>query len=120
MVKDWVTFKLSELDKSLLKVLSDWFGGRDARNSHNALELARLYVLWFLLQLKRLPVILKYVVPSVPKDVKEVTVEYLKALLGHDISQKVKGRSKFFVPYDVLNKGMKDFDKALVLFGFTI
>jgi hypothetical protein len=82
MPKDWVTFKLSELDPSLLKVLSDWSGGRDARNSHNALELARLFVLWFLLQLKRLPVILKYVVPSVPKDVKEVTVEHLQALLG--------------------------------------
>ncbi len=82
MAKGWVTFKLSELDSSLLKVLSDWSGGRDARNSHNALELAKLYVLWFLLHLKRLPVILKYVVPSVPKDVKEVTVEHLKALLG--------------------------------------
>ncbi len=82
MAKDWITFKLSELDKSLLKVLSDWSGGRDVRNSHNALELAKLYVLWFLLQLKRLPVILKYVVPSVPKDVKEVTIEHLKALLG--------------------------------------
>jgi len=82
MAKDWITFKLSELDPSLLKVLSDWSGGRDARNSHNALELARLFVLWFLLQLKRLPVILKYVVPSVPKEDKEVTVEYLKALLG--------------------------------------
>jgi hypothetical protein len=82
MAKDWITFKLSELDPSLLKVLSDWSGGRDARNSHNALELARLFVLWFLFQLKRLPVILKYVVPSVPKEVKEVTVEHLKALLG--------------------------------------
>jgi len=82
MVRDWITFKLSELDRSLLKVLSDWSGGRDARNSHNALELARLFVLWFLLQLKRLPVILKYVVPSVPKEVKEVTIEHLKALLG--------------------------------------
>jgi hypothetical protein len=82
MPRDWITFKLSELDPSLLKVLSDWSGGREARNSHNALELARLYVLWFLLQLKRLPVILKYVVPSVPKDVKEATIEHLKALLG--------------------------------------
>jgi len=82
MAKDWITFKLSELDPSLLKVLSDWSGGRDARNSHNALELARLFVLWFLFQLKRLPVILKYVVPSVPKEVKEVTIEHLKALLG--------------------------------------
>jgi hypothetical protein len=82
VAKDWITFKLSELDPSLLKVLADWSGGRDVRNSHNALELARLFVLWFLIQLKRLPVILKYVVPSVPKEVKEVTVEYLKALLG--------------------------------------
>jgi hypothetical protein len=82
MPKDWITFKLSELDPSLLKVLSDWSGGRDVRNSHNALELARLFVLWFLFKLKRLPVILKYVVPSVPKEVKEVTVEHLKALLG--------------------------------------
>ena len=82
MPKDWITFKLSELDKSLLRVLSDWSGGRDARNSHNALELAKLYVLWFLLQLKRLPVILKHVVPSVPKEVKEMTIEHLKALLG--------------------------------------
>ena len=93
MSRDWITFKLSELDKSLLKVLSDWSGGRDARNSHNALELARLYVLWFLLQLKRLPVILKYVVPSVPKDVKEVTVEYLKALLGQPAKKSVAVRA---------------------------
>jgi hypothetical protein len=77
-----ITFNLRDLDASLLKVLADFSGGRDARNSHNALELARLFVLWFLLKLKSLPVILKYVVPSVPEGVKEVTVEHLKALLG--------------------------------------
>ena len=93
MAKDWITFKLSELDRSLLKVLADFSGGRDARNSHNALELARLFVLWFLLQLKRLPVILKYVVPSVPKEVKEVTVEYLKALLGQPAKKSVVVRA---------------------------
>jgi hypothetical protein len=93
MAKDWITFKLSELDASLLKVLSDWSGGRDVRNSHNALELARLYVLWFLLQLKRLPVILKYVILPVAKEVKEVTVEHLKALLGKPVKKSVMVRA---------------------------
>ncbi len=35
---DVITYNLSELDPSLLKVLSDWSGGRDVRNSHNAIE----------------------------------------------------------------------------------
>jgi hypothetical protein len=89
----WINIKLSELDKSLLEVLSDWSGGRDVRNSHNALELAKLYVLWFLVQLKRLPVILRYVVPSVPKEVKEITVEYLKSLLGVPKKHSVEVRA---------------------------
>jgi hypothetical protein len=90
---DWVKFKLSELDPSLLKVLADWSGGRDVRNSHNAVELARLFVLWFLLKLKRLPVILKYVVRSVPKDVEELTVEHLQALLGVPKKKSVSVRA---------------------------
>jgi hypothetical protein len=112
MPKDWITFKLSELDRSLLKVLSDWSGGRDVRNSHNALELARLYVLWFLLQLKRLPVILKYVVQSVPKEVKEVTVEHLKALLGVPKKKSVVVRAP---RYRAFRKGYYAYVKYLDL-----
>ncbi len=112
MAKQWVTFKLSELDPSLLKVLSDWSGGREARNSHNALELARLYVLWFLLQLKRLPVILRYVVPSVPKEVKEVTVEHLKALLGVPKKKSVVVRAP---RYRAFRKGYYAYVKYLDL-----
>jgi hypothetical protein len=112
MPRDWITFKLSELDPSLLKVLSDWSGGRDARNSHNALELARLFVLWFLFQLKRLPVILKYVVPSVPKEVKEVTVEYLKALLGVPKKKSVVVRAP---RYRAFRKGYYAYVKYLDL-----
>jgi hypothetical protein len=37
-------------------------------------------------------------------------------LFGHDVNQKVKGRPEFSVPYDVLDKGIKALDKALVLF----
>jgi hypothetical protein len=111
-VKDWITFKLSELDPSFLKVLSDFSGGRDARNSHNALELARLYVLWFILQLKRLPVILRYVVPSVPKEVKEVTIDHLKALLGVSKKHSVVVRAP---RYRAFRKGYYSYVKYLDL-----
>jgi hypothetical protein len=112
MPKDWITFKLSELDPSLLKVLSDWSGGRQVRNSHNALELARLFVLWFLLQLKRLPVILKYVVPSVPKDVKDITIDYLKSLLGVPRKKSVVVRAP---RYRAFRKGYYAYVKHLDL-----
>jgi hypothetical protein len=112
MAKDWITFKLSELDPSLLKVLSDWSGGRAVRNSHNALELARLYVLWFLFKLKSLPVILKYVVPSVPKEVKEVTIDHLKALLGVPKKDKVIVRAP---KYRAFRKGYYAYIKHLDL-----
>jgi len=42
----WVEYSLADLDESALKVLSQW-GGREERNSHNALELAKLYPIWY-------------------------------------------------------------------------
>jgi hypothetical protein len=66
--EDVITYNLSELDPSLLKVLSDWSGGRDVRNSHNAIELAKLYVLWYIQKANRLPTSLKFEVPSPPED----------------------------------------------------
>jgi hypothetical protein len=53
---DYITYSLNELNPNLLDVLSDWEGGRDMRNSHNAIELAKLYVLWHLQKLNRPPV----------------------------------------------------------------
>jgi hypothetical protein len=52
----YITYNINELNPNLLAVLSDWEGGRDVRNSHNALELAKLYVLWYLKKLNSLPV----------------------------------------------------------------
>jgi hypothetical protein len=52
----YITYNLNELNPDLLDVLSDWEGGRDVRNSHNAIELAKLYVLWYLKKLNSLPV----------------------------------------------------------------
>jgi len=52
----YITYDLKELNTELLDVLSKWEGGRDVRNSYNALELAKLYPLWYLQKLKRLPV----------------------------------------------------------------
>jgi hypothetical protein len=56
-----ITFNLREVDPSILKVLSDWSGGRDVRNSHNALELAKGYIWWWLKKVGRLPTSLKFV-----------------------------------------------------------
>jgi hypothetical protein len=53
---DYITYNINELNPDLLEVLSDWEGGRDMRNSHNAIELAKLYVLWYLKKLNSLPV----------------------------------------------------------------
>jgi len=47
----YITYNLNELNPDLLDVLSDWEGGCDVRNSHNAIELAKLYVLWYLKKL---------------------------------------------------------------------
>jgi hypothetical protein len=68
----YITYDLKELNTELLDVLSKWEGGRNVRNSYNALELAKLYPLWYLQKLKRLPVSvsLKYkkkVFVSMPK-----------------------------------------------------
>lgn len=52
----YITYNINELNPDLLEVLSDWEGGRDVRNSHNAIELAKLYVLWYLKKLNSLPV----------------------------------------------------------------
>jgi len=52
----YITYNINELNPDLLDVLSDWEGGRDVRNSHNAIELAKYYVLWYLQKLNRLPV----------------------------------------------------------------
>jgi hypothetical protein len=51
-----ITYNINELNPDLLDVLSDWEGGRNVRNSHNATELAKLYVLWYLKKLNSLPV----------------------------------------------------------------
>ena len=51
---DYINYNINELNPDLLDVLLDWEGGRDVRNSHNALELAKLYVLWYLQKLNRL------------------------------------------------------------------
>ncbi len=56
-----ITFNLRDVDPSVLKVLSDWSGGRDARNSHNALELAKSYVWWWIKKIRRLPTSIKFV-----------------------------------------------------------
>jgi len=56
-----LTFNLRDVDPSVLKVLSDWSGGRDVRNSHNALELAKAYVWWWIKKIRRLPTSLKFV-----------------------------------------------------------
>jgi len=42
----WVEYSLEGLDGSSLKWLREW-QGRDVRNSHNALQLAMLYPLWY-------------------------------------------------------------------------
>jgi len=52
----YITYNINELNPDLLEVLSDWEGGRDVKNSHNAIELAKLYVLWYLKKLDSLPV----------------------------------------------------------------
>jgi len=78
--KDVITYNLSEVDPSLLKVLSDWSGGRDVRNSHNAEDLAKLYPYWYREKVKRLPVSLKFEIPKVPQDPK--TIEDWNAYFG--------------------------------------
>jgi hypothetical protein len=75
-----ITYNLSEVDPSLLKVLSDWSGGRDVRNSHNALDLAKLYPLWYIEKVKRLPTSLKFEIPKPPKDPQ--TIEDWNAYFG--------------------------------------
>jgi hypothetical protein len=60
-----ITFNIRDVDPSVLKVLSDWSGGRDVRNSHNALELAKSYVWWWIKKIKRLPTSLKFVQENV-------------------------------------------------------
>jgi hypothetical protein len=55
--KDIVEFDLADLDPSVLRVLSDWTGGREVRNSHNAEYLALHYVAWHLQKLGSLPVL---------------------------------------------------------------
>jgi hypothetical protein len=42
-----IEYGLDEVDASQLKYLSDFSGGRAVRNSHNALELAKLYPVWY-------------------------------------------------------------------------
>ncbi len=65
----YITYNINELNPDLLDVLSDWEGGRDMRNSHNAIELAKLYVLWYLKKLNSLPVFSSSgkVIVSMPK-----------------------------------------------------
>jgi len=75
-----ITYNLSDLDPSLLKVLSDWSGGRDVRNSHNALELAKLYPLWYIRKVKRLPTSLKFEISKASEDPQ--TIEDWNAYFG--------------------------------------
>ena len=42
----WVEYSLEGLDEGSLKWLREW-QGREVRNSHNAFELAKYYVLWY-------------------------------------------------------------------------
>jgi len=42
----WVEYSLEGLDEGSLEVLREW-RGRDERNSHNALDLAKLYPVWY-------------------------------------------------------------------------
>ncbi len=65
----YITYNINELNPDLLDVLSDWEGGRDMGNSHNAIELAKLYVLWYLKKLNSLPVFSSSgkVIVSMPK-----------------------------------------------------
>ena len=45
-VSVWVEYSLDEVSEGVLKWLSKWHG-REERNSHNALDLAKHYVLWY-------------------------------------------------------------------------
>jgi hypothetical protein len=42
-----IEYSLDDVHASQLKFLSDFSGGRAVRNSHNALDLAKLYPLWY-------------------------------------------------------------------------
>lgn len=53
---DTVEFDLSDLNPSILRILSDFSGGRAVRNSYNAKELALHYVAWHMDKLGSLPV----------------------------------------------------------------
>ena len=44
---DWIEYDLEELQEDLLPIVTDFSGGRLARNVDNALELAKLYPIWY-------------------------------------------------------------------------
>jgi hypothetical protein len=44
---DWIEYDLSELQEDLLPIVTDFSGGRLARNVDNALQLAKLYPIWY-------------------------------------------------------------------------
>lgn len=81
---DIITFNIRDVDPEVLKVLSDWSGGRDVRNSHNALELAKGYVLWYIAKVKRLPTSLKFAkvedIPGLPRFKKRAVIVRLPKL----------------------------------------
>jgi hypothetical protein len=81
---DIITFNIHEVDPSLLDVLADWSGGRDVRNSHNALELAKTYVLWYHAKIRRLPTSVKFTkvedIPGLPKFRKKAVIVRLPKL----------------------------------------
>jgi hypothetical protein len=89
----YITYNINELNPDLLDVLSDWEGGRNVRNSHNAIELAKLYVLWYLKKLNSLPVFSSSgkAIVSMPKMLKHLETPKLNWVLitltlGREIS----------------------------------
>ncbi|MEZ0362011.1 MAG: hypothetical protein ABWK04_09010 [Hydrogenobacter sp.] len=69
-MRDLISYSLTDVDASALEILRDrQWGGRQVRNSHNALELARLYPVWYLSYLSRFLVFenLRKVIYSLPK-----------------------------------------------------
>jgi hypothetical protein len=43
----WIEYSLDGLDESMLWVVKDWAGGRKDRNFNGAIELAKLYPVWY-------------------------------------------------------------------------
>jgi len=53
---DLLEYSLDELDTDLLDVLTSEWQGRQVRLSHNAVQLAKLYPVWYISKLRQVPV----------------------------------------------------------------